>query len=172
VQNRPLKPLSRHFAPQPVVLNELTHTINNQWKARSLVYVHLTCIPALNFHSIRTKRAYASEQDTSPALKTHLKLTKTLKVYQAKQEPAMISNHLVVCQEKTANTFFVWPLVIKILLIVHFLNFTFQYQPILDPDVPLLRLVSSLPVLKDPVIFWTQKAILAQILELTHIPLR
>jgi hypothetical protein len=66
-----------------------------------------------------------SKRDTSPALKTHLKLTKTLKVRQAKQEPAMISNHLVVCQEKTANAFLVQPLVIKIFFVVHVLNLTF-----------------------------------------------
>jgi hypothetical protein len=60
-----------------------------------------------------------------------------LKVCRVKQEPALIGNNLVVRQEKTANAFFVWPHVLKILLVVHFLNFTFQYQPIFDPDVPL-----------------------------------
>ncbi len=66
-----------------------------------------------------------------------------LKVCRAKQEPALIGNHLVVCQEKTANMFFVWLLVIKILLVVHLLNFSFRYQPILDPVVPLPRLVNT-----------------------------
>ncbi len=68
----------------------------------------------ISFH--QNKRAYASERDASPAHKTHLKLTKTLKVCRAKQEPAMISNHLVVCQEKTTNVFLVRPLVVKISL--------------------------------------------------------
>ncbi len=112
-----------------------------------------------------------SKRDTSPALKTHLKLTKTLKVRRAKQEPAMIDNHLVVCQEKTANAFLVRPLIVKKIFVVHFLNITLRYQPVLNADVPFLRLVNIQPVLKDPVIPWTQKAILAQILELTHIPL-
>ena len=55
VQTRPLQPLSRHFASQPIVLDELSHTIYNQWKAWSLVYVCLMCVPMLNFLSIRTK---------------------------------------------------------------------------------------------------------------------
>jgi hypothetical protein len=110
--------------------------IDNQWKARSLFYVCLMRVPTLKFH--KNKRAYASKRDTSPELKTHLKLTKTLKVRWAKQEPEMISSHLVVCQEKTTNAFLVRPLVVKIFLVVHFLNFTFQYQPILDADVLFL----------------------------------
>ncbi len=83
----------------------------------------------------------------------------------------MISIYLVVCQEKTANAFLVRPLVVKIFFVVHVLNLTFRYQPVLDADVLFLQLVNNSPVLKDPVIPWTQKAILAQILELTHIPL-
>ncbi len=54
-QTRPLKPISRHFASQPVVLNELSHMIDNQWKARSHVYNRLMCLPTLKFYSIRTK---------------------------------------------------------------------------------------------------------------------
>jgi hypothetical protein len=136
VQTRPLKSLSRHFESQPVVLNELSHMIDDQWKARSLVYVRLMCIPTLKFYFIRTKGHMQVSSYITSTKKTHLKLMKTLKVCRAKREPALIGNHLVVRQEKTANAFFVWPLVIKILLVVHFLNFTFQYQPILDPDVP------------------------------------
>ncbi len=60
----------------------------------------------------------------------------------------------------------------KFFFVVHFLNLTFRYQPVLDADVLFLRLVNSRPVLEDPVILWTQKATLAHILELTHIPLR
>jgi hypothetical protein len=57
-----------------------------------------------------------------------------LKFCLAKQEPVMIGNHLVVCQEKTTNAFLVRPLIVKIFFIVHFLNVTFQYQPVLDAD--------------------------------------
>jgi hypothetical protein len=67
-----------------------------------------------------------------------------LKVRWARREPAMISNHLVVCQEKTANVFLlIRPLVVKIFFVVHVLNLTFQYQPVLDADVLFLQLVNS-----------------------------
>ncbi len=66
-----------------------------------------------------------------------------LKVRQVKQEPAMISNHLVVCQEKNVDAFLVRPLVVKIFFIIHVLNLTFQYQPVLDADVLFLQLVNS-----------------------------
>jgi hypothetical protein len=49
----------------------------------------------------------------------------------------MIGNHLVVCQEKTAKAFLVWPLVGKIFFVVHFLNLTFRYQPAPPPDAHL-----------------------------------
>ncbi len=138
VQTRPLKPLSRHFAPQPILLDELSHMIDNQWKARSLLYVRLMCLPTLIFHSIRTKGHMRASGIHHLHSKLTSKLMKTIKVCQAKQEPAMIGNHLVVCQEKTANAFLVWPLVVKIFFIVHFLNLTYLYQPVLDADVPFL----------------------------------
>ncbi len=78
VQTRPLESLILHFASQHVVLNELSHMIDNQWKARSLFYVCLMRVPMLKCH--KNKRAYPSKRDTSPELKTHLKITKTLKV--------------------------------------------------------------------------------------------
>ncbi len=126
VQTRPLEPLSCHFASQPVVLYELSHMIDNQWKARSLVYVCLMRVPTLKFYSIRTKGHMRVIGYITSTKKTHLKLTKTLKVCRAKREPALIGNHLMVRQEKTASPFFVWLLVIEILLIVHVLNLSFR----------------------------------------------
>jgi hypothetical protein len=143
VQTRPLEPLSRHFASQPVVLNELSHMIDNQWKARSLVYVCLMCIPTLKFYSIRTKGHMRVIGYITSTKKAHLKLSKTLKVCRAKREPALIGNHLVVRQEKTANPFFIRLLVVEILLVVHVLNLSFQLQPILYPDVSLPQLVNT-----------------------------
>ncbi len=119
VQTRPLKPLSRHFVSQHVVLKELFHMIDDQWKARSLVYVCLMRVPMLKFYFIRTKGHMRVIGYITSTKKTHLKLTKTLKVCQAKREPALIGNHQMVRQEKTANPFFVRLLVLKILLVIH-----------------------------------------------------
>jgi hypothetical protein len=125
VQTRPLEPLSRHFVSQPIVLNELSHMIDDQWKAPSLGYVCLMCVPMLKFYSIRTKGHMRVIGYITSTKKTHLKLSKTLKVCRAKQEPALIGNHLMVRQEKTANPFFVRLLVVEILLVVHVLNLSF-----------------------------------------------
>jgi hypothetical protein len=43
----------------------------------------------------------------------------------------------------TANAFLVRPLVVKIFFVVHVLNLTFRYQPVLDTDVLFLRLVNN-----------------------------
>jgi hypothetical protein len=49
----------------------------------------------------------------------------------------MISDHLVVRQEKSTNTGLVWPFVVKILIIVHLLDFSLQNQPIPNADLPI-----------------------------------
>jgi hypothetical protein len=49
----------------------------------------------------------------------------------------MISNHLVVRQEKSTNTGLVGPLIVKILFVIHHLYFTLQNQHIPSADVPI-----------------------------------
>jgi hypothetical protein len=100
--------------------------IDDQWKARGLVYIRLMCVPTLKFYSIRTKGHMRVIGYITSIRKTHLKLTKTLKVCRAKQEPALIGNHLVVRQEKTANPFFIWLLIVEIPLVVHVFNPSFR----------------------------------------------
>jgi hypothetical protein len=82
----------------------------------------------------------------------------------------MISNHLVVRQEKSTNTGLVRPLVVKILFVVHLLDFTLQNQPIPNVDVPILQPVNVQLILKDSIISGPQKAILAHLLEPYHVP--
>ncbi len=57
---------------------------------------------------------------------TYLELAITLQVRRTEQEPLMISKYLVVCQEKSTNTGLVRPLIVKILLVVHLLDFSLQ----------------------------------------------
>ncbi len=57
---------------------------------------------------------------------TYLKLDITLKFCQMEQEPPMISDHMVVHQEKCTNMGLVQPLVIKFLFVVHLLDLTLQ----------------------------------------------
>jgi hypothetical protein len=81
----------------------------------------------------------------------------------------MISDHLVVCQEKSTNTGLVWPLVINILFVVHLLYFTFQNQPIPNADVPIPRPVNVGLILEDSIISRPQRATLAHLLEPYHV---
>jgi hypothetical protein len=47
VQSRPFEPLSCHLAPQPIILDELSHETNGQQEAWSLVHSCLMRIPKL-----------------------------------------------------------------------------------------------------------------------------
>ncbi len=80
----------------------------------------------------------------------------------------MISDHLVVHQEKSTNAGLVRPLVVEILFIVHLLHFTLQNQPIPNADVPILRPVNVQPIHEDSIISRPQKAIFAHLLEPYH----
>jgi hypothetical protein len=82
----------------------------------------------------------------------------------------MISNHLVVRREKSSNTGLVQPLVVKILFVVHLLDFTLQNQPIPNADILILLPVNVQPILKDSIISRPQKAIRAHLLEPYHVP--
>jgi hypothetical protein len=51
------------------------------------------CVPTLKFYSVRTKGHMRVIGCITSTKKTHLKLTKTLKVCLAKRDPALIGNH-------------------------------------------------------------------------------
>jgi hypothetical protein len=53
VQSRPFKPLSCRLAPQPVILDKLSHETNGQNEAQSLVHSCLMHVPKLKSLSIR-----------------------------------------------------------------------------------------------------------------------
>jgi hypothetical protein len=100
---------------------------------------------------------------------TYLELAITLQFHRTEQEPLMISNHLLVREEKSTNMGLVRPLVVKILFVVHLLDFTLQNQPIPNADVPILRPVNVRPILEDSIILPPQRAILAHLLESYHV---
>ncbi len=77
----------------------------------------------------------------------------------------MISNHLVVRKEKSTNTGLVRHLIVKILFVIHLLDFTLQNQPIPNADVPIPWLVDVWPILEDSTISRPQRAILSHLLE-------
>jgi hypothetical protein len=68
---------------------------------------------------------------------TYLELGITLQFHRTEQEPPMISNHLVVRQEKSTNTGLVRPIVVKIHFVVHLLDFSLRNQPIPNADVSI-----------------------------------
>jgi hypothetical protein len=88
----------------------------------------------ISFHS---NKRYQQASNIHYLHQAYLKLAIMLQVHRTEREPPMISKYLVVCQEKSTNTGLVWPLVVKILFVVHLLDFPLQNQPIPNADVPI-----------------------------------
>jgi hypothetical protein len=78
-----------------------------------------------------------------------LELMITLQFHWMEQEPPTISEHLVAHQEESTNMGLVRLLIVKILFVIHLLDFSLQNQPIPNADVPILRPVNVQPILKD-----------------------